>query len=142
MLDPRRLKGAIAEKIQRKQDRTALLTMAAPTHAFTSKPQKKMYRILAEGVTLMGRQTDDWTKDTPKRQKKFLEKTRRILGLPYKKYSDNEALESLVKMNFFFAYVERTLANTSQLIAHTQLLGGSDKVHGQLMKDLKETLNT
>ena len=140
MLDPRRIKGVIAEKIQRKQDRTTLMMMAAPVNAFTSKPQKKMWKILAEGVTLMGRETDAWPSEPIDKQKKFIEKTRHILELEHRKYSDEEAHQALEDMQFFFKFLEKNMSNRNQLIANTKLLGGSDLIHAQLIKDLKEVL--
>ena len=140
MLNPARIRGAIAEKIQRKQDRTTLMMMAAPVNAFTSKPQKKLWKILAEGVTLMGRQTDTWSSEPIDKQKKFIEKTRHILELEHKKLSDEEARQALEDMQFFFKFLEKNMSNRNQLIANTRLLGGSDVIHAQLIKDLKEVL--
>jgi len=161
MLNLSRLKGSkIAQAIQRKQDRTALLALSSKLDGeqVTSQSQKKIYEILAEGTTLMGRQTNNWKKDTPTNQKEFLKRTRHILELPPKDYTDEQAKNALQQMDFFFNTFEQSMIGTepppknniitslqqAQRVAAKAALNtkrwGSTYLHDQLVKDLKDAM--
>lgn len=148
------IKGAsiaanISEAAQRKADRTTLLAMSSKLdgNMLTSPSQKKIFELLAEGSSLMGRQTDDWPKNPPETQKLFLTKARKILSLPAKTYTDEQALEALESMKPFWAYIEGTWSptkdfktNAQAMTMHINRLGGTSAGDDNALQELKEAM--
>jgi len=148
MLNLSRLKGStIAEAIQRKQDRTALLAASSKLNKLASPNQQKIFEIMAEGVTLMGRNTNNYPDAEPETQAEFLNRTRRILELNPRQYSPQQARQALTAMKPFWAYIEGTWTptknfktNAQAMTLHINALGGTSAGDDAALQELKDAM--